>query len=158
FDITSKDANTQEFAGEVSVGPVTGNVALEIPVVKEKSGLILGARSTYSDWILKSLEEESLKNSEASFHDVLLKYNHKFSDQTSLKTTGYYSYDRFSITSDSLYNYRNLIFTLQADHRLNEKNQGSLILANSNYNFNIEYDSQFNNNFTSGYTINETEA
>lgn len=158
FDITSKDANTQEFAGEVSVGPVTGNVALEIPVVKEKSGLILGARSTYSDWILKSLEEESLKNSEASFHDVLLKYNHKFSDQTSLKTTGYYSYDRFSITSDSLYNYRNLLFTLQADHRLNEKNQGSLILANSNYNFNIEYDSQFNNNFTSGYTINETEA
>lgn len=158
FDITSKDANSQEFAGEVSVGPVTGNVALEIPVVKEKSGLILGARSTYSDWILKSLEEESLKNSEASFHDVLLKYNHKFSDQTSLKTTGYYSYDRFSITSDSLYNYRNLLFTLQADHRLNEKNQGSLILANSNYNFNIEYDSQFNNNFTSGYTINETEA
>ncbi|NJW55060.1 TonB-dependent receptor, partial [Salinimicrobium sp. CDJ15-91] len=66
--------------------------------------------------------------------------------------------DRFSITSDSLYNYRNLLFTLQADHRLNEKNQGSLILANSNYNFNIEYDSQFNNNFTSGYTINETEA
>lgn len=158
FDITSKDANTKEFAGEVSVGPVTANVALEIPVIENKSGIIIGGRSTYSDWILKSLEEESLKNSEASFSDVLVKYNHKFNDKTSVKTTGYFSNDRFSITSDSLYNYQNLLFSLQADHKLNEKNTGSLLLSNSSYNFDIEYDSQFNNNFISGYRINETEA
>ena len=158
FDITSKDANTEEIAGEVSVGPVTANVALEIPVIENKSGLIIGGRSTYSDWILKSLEEESLKNSEASFSDVLVKYNHKFNSNTSIKTTGYFSNDRFSITSDSLYNYQNLLFSLQADHKLNEKNTGSLLLSNSNYNFEIEYDSQFNNNFISGYRINETEA
>ncbi|MDX1753602.1 MAG: TonB-dependent receptor, partial [Salinimicrobium sediminis] len=75
-----------------------------------------------------------------------------------VKTTGYFSNDRFSITSDSLYNYQNLLFSLQADHKLNEKNTGSLLLSNSSYNFEIEYDSQFNNNFISGYRINEIEA
>ncbi len=158
FDITSKDANTKEFAGEVSVGPVTGNVALEIPVIKEKSGLLLGGRSTYSDWILQNLEEESLKNSKASFYDVLAKYNHKINDKTSIKTTGYFSHDHFSITSDSLYSYENLLFSVRADHKINEKNEASLILSNSNYKFNIDYESELNNNFSSGYTINETEA
>lgn len=158
FDMRSKDANTDKFAGEVSLGPVTSNVALEIPIVKEKSGLLLGGRSTYSDWILKSLDEESLKNSRASFFDIVAKYNHKFSEKTELKTTGYFSRDVFSITSDSLYSYNNRLFSLRLNHQLNEKNRASLILTNSDYQFDIDYESQFNNNFTSGYQINETEA
>ncbi len=158
FDITSKDANTLKFAGEVSVGPVTSNVALEIPVIKEKSGLLIGGRSTYSDWILKNLDEESLKDSKASFYDVIAKYNHKFNDRTSLKTTGYLSRDNYSITSDSLFNYQNLLFSMKLNHKFNEKNDGSLILTNSHYNFDIDYESEFNNNFTSGYKINETEV
>ena len=76
FDISSKDANTKEFAGEVSVGPVTGNVTIELPVVKDKAGIMVGARGAYAGWILRSLDEEQLKNSEASFYDVILKYNH----------------------------------------------------------------------------------
>lgn len=157
FDITSKDANTEKFAGEVSVGPVTSNVALEVPVVKGKSGLLLGGRSTYSDWILKNLDDESLKDSKASFYDVIAKYNHKFNDKTNLQTTGYYSRDNYSITSDSLFNYQNLLFSMKLNHKLNEKNDGSLILTNSQYNFDIDYESEFNNNFTSGYKINESE-
>lgn len=158
FDITSKDANTQKFAGEVSVGPVTSNVALEIPVIKEKSGLLLGGRSTYSDWILKNLDDESLKDSEASFYDVIAKYNHKFSDKTNFKATGYFSRDNYSITSDSLFNYQNLLFSMKLNHKFNDKNDGSLILTNSHYNFDIDYESEYNNNFTSGYKINETEV
>ncbi|WP_338039396.1 carboxypeptidase-like regulatory domain-containing protein [Maribacter litopenaei] len=49
FDITSKDANTEKIAGEAAIGPVTSNLALEIPVVKGKSGLMLGGRGLYSD-------------------------------------------------------------------------------------------------------------
>src|SRR5690606_14432202 len=91
FDIRTKDATTEKFTGEVSVGPVTSNVTLEVPIVKEKSGLLVGGRGTYSDWILKSLDEKELKNSSASFYDLIAKYNHKFNDRTSIKATGYYS-------------------------------------------------------------------
>ncbi|WP_373518712.1 carboxypeptidase-like regulatory domain-containing protein, partial [Pricia sp.] len=65
FDIKTKDANTQQFAGEGSIGPVTSNLALEIPIIKDKAGFLIGGRSTYSGWILRSLDEESLQNSEA---------------------------------------------------------------------------------------------
>lgn len=157
FQISTKDANTEKFAGEVSLGPVTSNVTLELPVVKDKAAVIVGARGTYSDWILRSLDEESLKNSEASFYDIIAKYNHKINDNNDIKATAYFSKDKFSITSDSLYSYSNRLFSFQWNHIFNDKNKGSLIIANSEYKFDIEFDGDFNNNFNLGYNINETE-
>jgi len=100
FDISSKDANTKDFAAEVSVGPVTGNVTLEIPTVEDKAGIMIGGRGAYAGWILGSLGEEQLKNSEASFYDVILKYNHKLRAKYDFRSSAYYSKDRCSKTSD----------------------------------------------------------
>ena len=44
FDIETKDADTEKFKGEASIGVVTSNVSLEIPIVKKKSGLLVGFR------------------------------------------------------------------------------------------------------------------
>lgn len=158
FDLRTKDANTNKVAGEISIGPVTGNVALEIPILKEKSGLLLGVRSTYSDWILENLDDEALAGRSAAFYDANIKYNHKFSESTDLHLTGYYSNDSFSITADSLYRYNNRLGSLRLNHKFSENHRGSIILSNSDYNFNIDYDSDLTNDFSSGYTINETEA
>jgi len=158
FDIKTKDANTKKFSGEASVGPVTSNLILELPVVKDKSALMVGGRTTYSGWILRSLDEESLKDSEASFFDVILKYNHNINENNSIKTTAYYSKDRFSITSDSLYGYSNRLFSLGWQHKFNDNHKGNLTLTNSAYEFNIEYDGNNNGDFDLDYNNNETEA
>lgn len=156
FDITNKNANTEKFAGEASIGPVTNNIALEIPIIDKKSALLVGGRSSYSDWILRSLEEESLKNSQASFYDLLAKYNHKVNENNDIQFSGYYSRDAFSITSDSLYNYSNRLFSLNWNHKFNEKNTSSLQLTNSEYRFNIDFDGESDTDFRFGYKVNET--
>ncbi|OEY71243.1 TonB-dependent receptor [Salegentibacter salarius] len=158
FDLNTKTGNKEEFTGEVSIGPVTGNLSLEIPIVEGKSSLIVGGRGTYSDWILNLLEDESLEGSQASFYDVVAKYNHKFDNSDELNVSGYYSSDVFSITSDSLFSYTNRMFSLSYNKYFNEKHQGELVLTNSNYDFNLDYASDFNNDFESGYTINESEV
>ncbi|MEN8126018.1 MAG: TonB-dependent receptor [Bacteroidota bacterium] len=158
FDINTKNANSEKFSGEGGIGPVTSNLMLNIPVVKNKSAMIVGARGTYSDWLLKSLDDESLNNSEASFYDVVLKYNHKINDNNNIETTGYYSKDNFSITSDSIYSYSNRLFSLNWNHKFNEKNKAELILVNSEYQYNIGFEGNSTNNFDFGYKINETEA
>ncbi|SKB30217.1 Outer membrane receptor proteins, mostly Fe transport [Salegentibacter holothuriorum] len=158
FDLNTKTGNKEEFTGEVSIGPVTGNLSLEIPIVEDKSSLIVGGRGTYSDWILNLLEDESLEGSQASFYDVVAKYNHKFDNSDELNVSGYYSSDVFSITSDSLFSYTNRMFSLSYNKYFNEKHQGELVLTNSNYDFNLDYASDFNNDFESGYTINESEV
>ncbi len=157
FDITTKDANTEKFSGEASIGPVTSNLMLETPVIKDKSGFLIGGRATYSDWILRSLDEPELTNSKASFYDIVAKYNHTINENNELRATAYFSRDAFSITSDSLYNYSNRLISLKWDHKFNEKNSGGILLSNSEYNFNIEFDGDSNNDFDLGYKINETE-
>ncbi|TVZ56332.1 TonB-dependent receptor-like protein [Lutibacter sp. Hel_I_33_5] len=157
FDISTKDADTKKITGEVSVGPVTSNVTVEVPVVKGKSGLLLGGRSTYSGWVLRSLKDKQLKNSKASFYDVIAKYNHSINEDNDLRITGYYSKDRFSITPDSLYSYSNRLMSLGWKHRFNDRHKGELILTNSQYQFDIEFDGDFNTDFNLGYKNNETE-
>lgn len=156
LDIETKNGNNKKFAAEGSIGPVTGNLALEIPVKKDTSALIVGARGAYADWILNSLDDEDLKNSSASFFDGIVKYNHRFNENSDIKFTGYYSRDGFSITSDSLYNYTNRLFSLKWNHQHSEKTRGVLALANSDYQFGIDFDGEGNRDFELDYAINET--
>lgn len=156
FDIRSKDANVEEFAGEGSIGPVTGNLALEIPIKKDTSAIMIGGRGAYADWILRSLDDESLNNSAASFFDGIVKYNHRINDKNDLKTTVYYSRDAFSITSDSLYKYSNRLASLRWDKNFNDKTTGSLVVENSDYRFGIDFESSGNTNFDLNYNISET--
>lgn len=157
FDIRTKKGNTQELAGEGSIGPVTGNLALEIPIKKDKSSLILSGRATYSDWILKSLDEKSLSNSEASFYDVLANYTHQIDEKSDVSVTGYYSSDKFSITSDSLYSYQNRMFSGTYSRKLNEDLESSINVSNSDYAFDIRYESQYSDNFLNSFRINDTK-
>lgn len=157
FDIQTKDGNLEKFAGEASVGPVTANIALEIPLAKDRSSLVIGGRGAYSNWILRALDDESLNNSTASFYDGIIKFNSKINENNDVRATAYYSRDAFSITSDSIYNYSNRGASLRWDRKFNEKNTGSFILANSQYRFNIDFDGQSNNDFGLGYQVDETE-
>jgi hypothetical protein len=157
FDIETKDANVEKLSGEASIGPVTANLVLEVPLVEDKASILVGGRATYSDWILRSLDSEELNKSKASFYDFIAKYNHRFDENNDLKVTGYYSKDAFSITSDSIYGYSNRLATVNWGHKFNDANRGELIFTNSQYKFNIDFDGQTNTDFELGYVINESE-
>tara|TARA_R110002073_G_scaffold108336_1_gene243300 strand:+ start:6439 stop:9201 length:2763 start_codon:yes stop_codon:yes gene_type:complete len=157
FNIKTKEADYEKTSGQAAVGPVTSNVTIQTPIVKGKSSLIAGGRATYSNWILRSLKEESLNKSSISFYDFNLKYSHKIGENDKLEASGYYSNDSFSITSDSLQSYTNRLMSLKWRHQINDKSYGDLILANSEYKFNIEFDQNSINDFDLDYKINETE-
>ncbi len=156
FDITSKDASVTDFKGEASIGPVTSNLALEVPVIKDKSGFLVGGRGAYSNWILRSLDEENLQNSEASFYDVVAKYNHNINENNDLQLSGYFSNDRFSITSDSIYGYTNRLISAKWRHKFNDNTTADITVANSQYQFDIEFDTNSINDFDLGFKVEET--
>nr|WP_294935793.1 TonB-dependent receptor [uncultured Flavobacterium sp.] len=159
FDITTKNGNFTKLSGEGGIGPVTSNLTVSTPIIKEKSSLLIGARATYSDWILKALDEKSLKNSKASFYDGVIKYAHKLNKNNDIEATGYYSHDAFSITSDSLYKYSNRLVSLRWNHAFAPNHKAGIILSNSQYKFNIDYENPNDqeNSFDFGYKIDETQ-
>ncbi|WP_231970265.1 TonB-dependent receptor [Tenacibaculum jejuense] len=158
FDIRTKDSSTKKFSGEASIGPVTGNLNVEIPIVKDKSGLNLGVRSTYSDWVLNLVDNKEIKNSSVSFLDVIAKYAHSFNEKNNLKVTAYHSQDEYQIASDTINQYKNTMFSLNWEHKFNDKNKGNLILSNSQYAFDINYETlNTNAGYDLNYNINETD-
>lgn len=157
FDIKSKNGNEEKISGEGGIGPVTSNLTVSIPIVKEKASILIGGRATYSDWILKEIDNPEIKNSKASFYDLIMKYNHKLSKKTSLESTIYYSKDAFNLTSDSTYTYSNRIITLNGKHSFNEKNKAEFGFTNSDYRFGIGYDSNNQKSFDFGFKVNETK-
>ncbi|MBL7472181.1 TonB-dependent receptor [Robertkochia sediminum] len=158
FDMQIRERDHAKLRGEASVGPVTGNVVLDIPVVKEKSSVMIGGRGAYANWILRQLDDEELQNSSASFYDGVINYAHDIDENNELTATAYYSNDDFSIASDSLFIYNNRLLALRWQHRFNDKHVGELQVTNSNYGFNIEYERGANNDFDLGFNMNESTA
>ena len=159
FDITSKKGDPDKLVGEGGIGPVTSNLTVSTPIVKGKSSLLVGGRATYSDWLLKKLDNEELSKSQASFYDLFAKYSHKINTNNTIEGTAYFSKDSYTISSDSLYKFSNRLASLKWKHTFNEKNNGDLIITNSEYKFNIDYNTILNpNSFDFGYKINETQA
>ena len=151
FDMETKTGNTQKVSGEGSIGPITANLAIETPLIKEKASIMAGVRATYADYILKNLDEESLRNSEASFYDAIVKYAHDLNENNSVQGTFYYSKDKFSITSDSIFGYNNRLVSLKWNHVFNEKSRASFMVGNSQYQYDILYEAEANNDFDFGY-------
>ncbi len=157
FDIKAKEGNRDATSGQGSIGPLTANLTLETPVVEGKSSIIAGIRSTYTDYILRSLKESALKNSEASFYDAIFKYVHEINDQNSVEGTFYYSKDRFSITTDSVFRYSNRLMSLRWRHRFSQRSWASLVVSGTQYKYNILFDADANTDFDFGYVLNERQ-
>ncbi|MCW1147298.1 TonB-dependent receptor [Flavobacterium lacisediminis] len=157
FDIKSKNGNTDKISGEGGIGPVTSNLTINAPIVKGKSSILFGGRATYSDWIVKEIDNPEIKNSKASFYDLIVKYNHQLSKKTTLESTIYYSKDLFNLTSDSTYTYSNRILTLNGKHTFNEKNKAEFGITNSEYKFGINFDKNNQKSFDFGFKVNETK-
>ena len=155
FEMKTKNPAVDKFKGEASLGAVTSNVSIELPIIKDKSSLLFAVRGTYSNWMLKAIKNKKLNNSSASFFDAIGKYKHQFNEKNSLSIAGYYSTDNYSIASDTTNTYQNKILSATWSHKFNDKSKGDLIVSNSGYLFDIDFDGKLDRNFYINYNINE---
>ena len=134
--VNSKEANMQKFTGSASIGALTSKANLEIPIVKDHVSLLLNARTTYSDWILKQLPEDSgYKNGKANFYDFGGVLTWKLNNMHRLKIFGYMSKDKFSFSSDDSYGYQNRNFSAEWRSILNEKITATLAAGLDHYDY-----------------------
>lgn len=137
MEVASREGNKKKFGGSGGIGLVTGRLTLEGPIKKDKTSFLIGGRSTYSDWLLSRIPEESIQNSDGSFYDLNLHLNHEANERNSFDLTGYYSNDKFKLNSDTLYRYNNLNATFKWKHSFNKKIYGVLTGSFSQYKFSI---------------------
>ncbi len=121
LNVTGKDGDMQRWRGSAGIGLLTSRLHVEGPLHKGKTSVIAGARTTYSDWILKHLPKESAyAGGSAGFTDANLGITHRFDDDNTLRAFAYYATDRFSFGGDTTFNYGNINASLAWRHRTEE--------------------------------------
>lgn len=160
LDIAMKDGNKNKLAGSGGISPVTGRLTVEGPLLGNQNSFIIGARSTYSDWILKRLPGPDLRNSSGGFYDVNAKVNFQLSENDRLDIAAYHSRDRFRFNGDTSYVYRNLNGSVSWKHLFNDQLYGVFSGVISQYNFEIESDEPLSElaAFQLDYAIDYKEA
>lgn len=155
FKVDMKDGNKKKFAGSGGVGLVTGRLSLEGPIIKDKASFLVAGRSSYSDWLLKTLPNATFKNSTAGFNDFNARISYDIDDKNSIYITGYLSNDQFRLNSDSLYEYRNANASIQWKKIFNSRLYGVFTAVSSHYKYNLSSEDVPLAAFDLGYGINQ---
>jgi len=134
MEVQLKEGRNDAIGVNGGIGLIDSRLNIEGPLgKKKKSTFYLGGRSTYSDWLLQQTRNPTFMNSIAHFYDVNGSINIEFGPRNHLKLTGYQSADVFNLNSNSLYNYANLLGSVNWKLNLSSKLVSNLTLAYSKY-------------------------
>lgn len=138
LDVQAREGNLKKFAGSGGISPITGRLTLEGPIIKDRTSVMLGVRSTYSDWILRQLDDPQLRNSKASFYDLTANVSHKINEKNNLYASGYMSQDAFRLNSDTTYSYSDRNASVKWRHNFNPKLFSVFTATGSLYTYSID--------------------
>lgn len=158
LDISAREGNKKKWSVAGGIGPLTSKVTLEGPLVKDKSSIILSSRTTYSNWLLRSLRNSAYSNSRASFYDANLYINHTINSKNQLFITGYWSDDQFRLNGDTLFKYGNRNANIKWRHIFNSQFFGLFTAGIDNYRYSISANENPVNAFKIDFAIKQTHA
>lgn len=138
MEITPLTGSRDKFKVSGGISPVTGRLLVEGPIIKNKCSFIVGSRTTYSDWLLRRLDDKQLQKSHANFIDIDGNIGWDINDKNSISLSGYFSNDKFDYYRETAFNYGNLASTLKWKHTFNPKISMQCFAILSNYKYTID--------------------
>lgn len=158
FDVQSRSGNLKKYSVAGGISPVTLRLTAEGPLLADKMSFVIGARTTYSDWILKQINKPEIKNSRGSFYDLNGKLHYEINKKNTIELTGYTSHDFFKLNFDTSYEYNSGSATLHWKHHLSNTLVSNLSALWSHYDYRIESKNDPLNAFRMDYSIEYHEA
>lgn len=137
LDVKMKEGNPEKMRYQAGISPVSAKFSMEGPLSPRLSVVVAG-RAAYPTYLLKMFRSENIKNSSAHFYDVNVKANYKLNENNSLGFSSYYSADGFKFPFDTTYHWTNTLGSLKWNHVFSPKLSGSMTLAKSIYENNVE--------------------
>jgi hypothetical protein len=137
MDIRLGKDNTDNMRVKGGIGLLSSRLSLQIPMFKKKATLLIGGRSSYSNWLLHKIPDVDLMNSSTSFYDVNALYSVIINPNNKVTLFGYYSNDKFGFSKSTNYEYSNLLGSLRWLHLYTSKLSSSLLTGYSQYRYNV---------------------
>jgi hypothetical protein len=157
LEVEGRAGDMNKFKGSAGIGVITSRFNLEGPILKDKVSFLVGARTTYSNWIFKLVPENSgFKNSEASFYDVNATVTGKINDRNTVSVSGYISHDESNLNTDTTYEYSNRNISAEWTSELGKKLSSELIFAHDHYDYGSQSTADPVTAYRLKFSINQT--
>lgn len=155
LNVNGTYGNTEKIKVNGGIGLLTGRISVDGPIGK-KTTFAAGLRSTYSDWLLNLLEENtSFSNGRANFYDFNFNISHRLTEKHEFKLNAYSSRDSFRFDADTLFNYKNLNYNVSWTYYINDNIESELVVGQDEYAFGIEGRDSPNTSYDLGYRIKQ---
>src|SRR5574344_985860 len=97
MDIRMKDGNNQSFEVNGGLGLISSRLAVEGPIVKDRSSFIIAGRRTYIDMLLKLIDDPNLNSNTLNFFDLNAKINFRINPKNQIFLSAYTGRDAFGV-------------------------------------------------------------
>lgn len=146
LDVQSINPDQNEIKGKAGIGLFTNNGMISMPLKKNRSSFFASFRTTYSDWLTRSIKTDyvDLSKSSISFYDGSVKYVNRFKNDSRLSLSTYTSNDEFSLTGDTTYQWSNTVISANFAHQLPRQISSNLTVGTSIYSYGIFNQDQLN--------------
>lgn len=135
LDIRMKDGNSEKLAVNGGIGLISSRLAVEAPIVKDKSSFIVTGRRSYADLFLLAVPEQ--RDNKAFFYDLSLKANYTLGEKDKLFLSGYYGRDVFAFGDFFQNNYGNKTGTLRWNHVFSPRILLNVTALGSQYDYSL---------------------
>ncbi|HEX8039582.1 MAG TPA: TonB-dependent receptor, partial [Chryseosolibacter sp.] len=135
LEVRTKDGNNKNFEVNGGIGTMASRLAIEGPIVSDKSSFIVSARRSYVDFILKAAQEKNLVH----FYDVNAKVNWKSNNRNRFFVAFYTGRDVFNFDDKFGFEWGNMTGTFRWNHLFSDRlfSNTSLIASNFDYSLHL---------------------
>ncbi|HLA59808.1 MAG TPA: carboxypeptidase-like regulatory domain-containing protein, partial [Puia sp.] len=155
LDVDIKDGNSKKWTGSAGISPLTSSVNIGGPIIKDKTSIIAGFRTTYSDWLLNQLPASSYNNSKAGFYDGSIHITHMINARNTIYLMGYLSSDKFTFDGDTSYAYSNANANIRWKHNFSDKSYAVFTTGIDHYQYSVASTKVPVNAYKLGFDMNQ---
>ncbi|MDP4258886.1 MAG: carboxypeptidase-like regulatory domain-containing protein [Bacteroidota bacterium] len=156
LDVSMLDGNSKKWTGSGGIGPLTSRFFIEGPLVKDKTSMVASVRTTYSDWVLRTIPNNAYSNSTTGFSDANLRITHMIDQKNSIYVMGYFSTDHFNLNTDSVYHYSNQNGNIKWKHIFSNKSNALITAGMDRYQYSVSDPRSGTSAYKLGFDINQT--
>ncbi len=135
LQVELKDGNPNKWQGRGGVGLASARLVLDGPA-SDKTRLVIGLRSSYSNWLLRRIRKTNIRDSRIYFGDAIFKVTHRLNDQHTITASTYLSYDEFEFAREFGYNWSTALANLRWSFFINNRLNLTTSLITGDYDSN----------------------
>ena len=111
--VDTRNGSYDNFRMQGGLGLVSSRLAVEGPIVNNKTSFLVGGRVSYSDWILRRVRQVDVRQSSASFYDLNGVLSHQFTPNNRLSISYYGNEDYFRYSNQFGYSWGTQLLNLR---------------------------------------------